>query len=93
VATQRLTGALTPAYAGRSFVRVLPAGAMVDSNRVRGTNVVELQAFADPRSGTAVIVGAVDNLVKGAAGQAIQNLNLSLGLDEATGLPRSAVYP
>ena len=93
VTTEALTEALAAAYAGRSFVRVQPAGAMVDSKRTRGTNVLELQAVADPRTGTAVVVGAVDNLVKGAAGQAIQNLNLALGLDEATALPTLAVYP
>lgn len=91
--TADLTDALAAAYAGRPFVRVLPPGSMADSKRTRGTNVVELQAVADPRTGTAVVVGAVDNLVKGAAGQAIQNLNLSLGLDEATALPTLAVYP
>lgn len=91
--TADLTDALATAYAGRPFVRVLPPGAMADSKRVRGTNVVELQAVADARTGTAVVVGAVDNLVKGAAGQAIQNLNLALGLDEATALPTLAVYP
>ena len=78
--TDALTECLAAAYAGRPFVRVLAAGAMADSKRTRGTNVVELQAVADPRSGTAVVVGAVDNLVKGAAGQAIQNANLALGL-------------
>ena len=74
-------------------MRVLPAGEMVDSKRTRGTNVVELQALADARTGTAVVVGAVDNLVKGAAGQAIQNMNLVCGFDEALGLPSLAVYP
>jgi N-acetyl-gamma-glutamyl-phosphate reductase len=72
---------------------VLVPGTMVDSKRTRGSNVVELQAIADPRTGTAVVVGAVDNLVKGAAGQAIQNLNLMLGLDEASGLPLTGPYP
>ena len=91
--TETLTEALTVAYAGRPFVRVLAPGAMADSKRVRGTNVIELQAVADARTGTAVVVGAVDNLVKGAAGQAIQNLNLALGFDEAEGLPTLAVYP
>jgi N-acetyl-gamma-glutamyl-phosphate reductase len=91
--TEALTEALTVAYAGRPFVRVLASGGMADSKRVRGTNVIELQAVADPRSGTAVVVGAVDNLVKGAAGQAIQNLNLALGLDETEGLPTLGVYP
>jgi N-acetyl-gamma-glutamyl-phosphate reductase len=84
--TERLTATLADAYAGAPFVRVLPAGEMVDSKRVRGTNVVELQALADPRTATAVVVGAVDNLVKGAAGQAIQNLDLMLGFDETEGL-------
>lgn len=93
VSTEALTEALAAAYTGRPFVRVLPPGGMVDSKRTRGTNVVELQAVADPRTGTAVVAGAVDNLVKGAAGQAIQNLNLALGLDEAVALPTLAVYP
>ena len=93
VTTDRLTQALAAAYEGRPFVRVLPPGGMVDSKRTRGTNVVELQAVADPRTGTAIVVGAVDNLVKGAAGQAIQNANLLLGLSETTGLPTLAVYP
>jgi N-acetyl-gamma-glutamyl-phosphate reductase len=91
--TETLTSCLVDAYAGRSFVRVLPPGEMVDSKRTRGSNVVELQAVADTRTGTAVVIGALDNLVKGAAGQAIQNLNLILGLDEATALPTLAVYP
>jgi N-acetyl-gamma-glutamyl-phosphate reductase len=91
--TETLTQALTVAYAGRPFVRVLAPGAMADSKRVRGTNVIELQAVADTRTGTAVVVGALDNLVKGAAGQAIQNFNLVLGFDETEGLPSLAVYP
>ena len=72
---------------------------MVDSKRTRGTNVVELQAVADPRTGTAVVVGAVDNLVKGAAGQAIQNFNLACGFDETIGpadvggVPVSVTFP
>jgi len=91
--TEGLTDALAAAYAGEPFVRVLPAGGMVDTKRTRATNVVELQAVVDPRTGTAVVAGALDNLVKGAAGQAIQNLNLLLGIDEATALPSTAVYP
>jgi N-acetyl-gamma-glutamyl-phosphate reductase len=66
---------------------------MVDTKRTRGTNVLELQAVADPRTGSAIVAGALDNLVKGAAGQAIQNLNLMAGLDETLGLPTAAVYP
>ncbi len=91
--TGHLTDALVAAYAEAPFVRVMAEGEMADSKRTRGTNLVELQAVADPRTGTAVIVGAVDNLVKGAAGQAIQNLNLSRGFDETAGLPTLAVVP
>ena len=81
------------AYAGEAFVRVLPPGAMADTKRVRGSNVVELQAAVDPRTGTAIVIGALDNLVKGAAGQEIQNLNLMIGCDESTALPAIGVYP
>ena len=91
--TQSLTACLDGAYADAPFVRVLPPGGMVDAKRTRGSNVLELQAVADARTGTAVVVGAIDNLVKGAAGQAIQNANLMLGLPEATGLPVAGVWP
>jgi N-acetyl-gamma-glutamyl-phosphate reductase len=93
VTTEDLTDRLRSAYEGQTFVRVLPPGGMVDSKRVRGSNVIELQAVADPRTGTAVIVAAVDNLVKGAAGQAIQNMNVVLGLDPSTALPTAGLYP
>jgi N-acetyl-gamma-glutamyl-phosphate reductase len=93
VTTETLVDALAEAYRDEPFVRVLPAGAMADTKRVRGSNVAELQAAVDPRTGTAIVVGAIDNLVKGAAGQAIQNLNLMTGLDETTGLPTTGVYP
>jgi len=93
VDTEALTACLAAAYEGQTFVRVLPSGEMVDAKRTRGSNVVELQAFADPRTGTAVVAGAVDNLIKGAAGQAIQNANLLVGLPHETGLPAMAVAP
>ena len=72
---------------------MLAPGEMVDSKRVRGSNVCELQIVADPRTGTAIVVGAIDNLVKGAAGQAIQNFNLMAGFEETTALPAIGVYP
>ena len=91
--TDSLTGCLASAYAGAPFVRVLPPGDMADTKRTRGSNLVELQAVADRRTGTAVVAGALDNLVKGAAGQAVQNMNLMAGFDPTAGLPTSAVYP
>ena len=91
--TADLTQTLAAAYSDAPFVRVLPAGSMIDSKRVRGSNTVELQVVSDPRTGQAIVAGAVDNLVKGAAGQAIQNMNLMLGLDQSTGLTASGMYP
>ncbi len=93
VTTEDLVGALSAAYAGEPFVRVLEPGAMADTKRVRGSNVVELQAAVDGRTGTAIVIGAIDNLMKGAAGQAVQNLNLLIGCDESTALPSVGVYP
>jgi N-acetyl-gamma-glutamyl-phosphate reductase len=91
--SEALTECLSAAYAGAPFVRVVDPGEMVDSKRARGANLVELQAIADPRTGSAIVVGALDNLVKGAAGQAIQNYNLMQGLPEATGLSAAGIVP
>jgi N-acetyl-gamma-glutamyl-phosphate reductase len=91
--TEALVAALAEAHAAEPFVRVLEPGAMADTKRVRGSNVVELQAAVDPRTGVAVVIGALDNLVKGAAGQAIQNLNLMIGSEETNALPVVGVYP
>jgi len=91
--TDSLTGCLASAYADAPFVRVLPPGDMADTKRTRGSNLVELQAVADPRTGTAIVVGALDNLVKGAAGQAVQNMNLMAGFERTAGLPATAMYP
>ena len=64
-----------------------------DGLRVTGANVCEVGVGLDARTGTAVVAAAVDNLVKGAAGQAIQNMNLMYGLEETAGLPTIGVYP
>jgi N-acetyl-gamma-glutamyl-phosphate reductase len=93
VTTAELTACLEEAYEGRPFVQVLAPGGMVDTKRVRGANTIELQAVADRRTGQAVAIGAIDNLVKGAAGQAIQNFNVMNGFDEAEGLASVGVYP
>jgi N-acetyl-gamma-glutamyl-phosphate reductase len=61
--------------------------------RLAGSNTVAVAAFADRRTGTAIAVAALDNLVKGAAGQAIQNANLMLGLDEGAGLTAHGLWP
>jgi N-acetyl-gamma-glutamyl-phosphate reductase len=80
-------------YSGEPFVDVLPAGSVPDTRSVRAANVCRI-AIHRPRGGdTAVILSVIDNLVKGAAGQAIQNMNLMFGLPEATGLTAPPVLP
>jgi N-acetyl-gamma-glutamyl-phosphate reductase len=91
--TEDLTGALSEAYAGAPFVRALPPDTLPDPKRVTAANVCEVAAVADRRSSTAVVVGAVDNLVKGGAGQAVQNLNLMFDMDETAGLPTVGTFP
>jgi N-acetyl-gamma-glutamyl-phosphate reductase len=88
-----LRSVLASAYEEEPFVRVVPAGAMPDPKRVLGSNVCELGVEVDEHAGTAVVVGAIDNLGKGAAGQAVQNLNLMFGFDETDGLSTVGVYP
>ncbi len=84
---------LAAAYAGEPFVRVLPDGQWPSTAATLGANTVHLQAAADARAGRAVVVAAEDNLVKGAAGQAIQIANLMLGLPEEAGLAVNGVAP
>ena len=85
--------ALVSAYAGEPFIHVLPEGRWPSTAATVGSNAVHLQAVADPHAGRAVVVSALDNLVKGAAGQAIQIANLMLGLPEAAGLTANGVAP
>jgi N-acetyl-gamma-glutamyl-phosphate reductase len=91
--TAALSQALRTAYAVEPFACVLPAGAWPSTGAVAGSNGVHLQVAADHRAGRAVVVAAIDNLGKGAAGQAIQNANLMLGLPEAAGLISIGVAP
>ena len=77
---------LEAAYAGSRAVRVLPEGTAPELQRVQGTDTAEIGLFDDRSTGTAIVICALDNLGKGAAGQAVQNANLALGLDETLGL-------
>jgi N-acetyl-gamma-glutamyl-phosphate reductase len=91
--TAELRAALTAAYADEPFVCVLPDGRWPSTAAVAGSNGVQAQAAADVRSGRAIVVTAIDNLGKGAAGQAIQDANLMLGLAETAGLTSIGVAP
>jgi N-acetyl-gamma-glutamyl-phosphate reductase len=92
-ATGTLREALAAAYDGEPFVRVLPEGRWPTTAATNGSNMAYLQAAADPHAGRAVVVAALDNLGKGAAGQAVQAANLMLGLPETAGLPFHGVAP
>jgi N-acetyl-gamma-glutamyl-phosphate reductase len=78
--------ALEEAYAGAAAVRVLPEGVAPELARVQGTDAAEVALFDDHATGRTIVVCALDNLGKGAAGQAVQNANLALGLEETAGL-------
>jgi len=77
---------LEEAYAGSRVVRVLPAHVAPELTRVQATDAAEIALYEDVATGTAIVICALDNLGKGAAGQAVQNANLALGLDETAGL-------
>jgi N-acetyl-gamma-glutamyl-phosphate reductase len=77
---------LDEAYADSDVVRVLPEGVTPELARVQGSDAAEIGIFADQATGTAIVICALDNLGKGAAGQAVQNANLALGLSETAGL-------
>jgi N-acetyl-gamma-glutamyl-phosphate reductase len=91
--TAGLREALAAAYDGAPFVRLLPEGRWPSTAATNGSNMAHLQAAADAHAGRAVVVAALDNLGKGAAGQAVQAANLMLGLPETTGLTRQGVAP
>lgn len=91
--TEALRDALHAAYDHEPFVHVLPAGTWPATASTLGSNSVHVQVAADTHAGRAVVVVALDNLVKGASGQALQNANLLLGLDETAGLPVSGIAP
>jgi len=92
-ATGALREALAAAYDGEPFVRLLPEGRWPATAATNGSNMAHLQAAADPHAGRAVVVAALDNLGKGAAGQAVQAANLMLGLPETAGLSVQGVAP
>jgi N-acetyl-gamma-glutamyl-phosphate reductase len=73
-------------YRDEPFVRVLPAGSTAASGRVRQSNFCDISIHLDPAGSTLIIITAIDNMVKGTAGQAIQNMNIILGFDEQAGL-------
>ncbi len=80
-------------YAKEGFVDVMPAGSQPDTRSVRGANVCRIAVHQPQGGNTAVVLSVIDNLVKGASGQAVQNMNIMFGFPEATGLEQIALLP
>lgn len=81
------------AYDGEQFVRVLKKDVTPETRWVKGSNYVDVNFKIDERTGRVIMMGAMDNLVKGAAGQAVQNMNLMFGLEETLGLMQAPMFP
>jgi N-acetyl-gamma-glutamyl-phosphate reductase len=88
-----LRDALMEAYRDEPFVRLLPDGVVPKTHNVRGSNFCDINVFADRVAGRAIIVSAIDNLVKGASGAAVQNMNIVFGFDEDAGLGQQPIFP
>lgn len=86
VTQQQLTSCLQETYQNHPFVRVIEQAGAVGTNRVKGSNYCDIHVKLDERTNRATIIGVIDNLVKGAAGQAIQNMNVQMNLPQTTGL-------
>jgi len=90
---EAVTATLASAYANEPFVVVRPEGDWPSTKDVAGSNLCQIAATVDVRTGTVVVCSVIDNLVKGAAGQAIQNMNLMCGFPETAGLEGGGIWP
>lgn len=90
---QAIHATLAKAYKNEPFINVLPFGDVPNMKHVRGSNFCHIGVVADRLDGRAILYGVLDNLTKGSSGQALQNANLMLGIDETTGLMNVPVYP
>ncbi|HXG79168.1 MAG TPA: N-acetyl-gamma-glutamyl-phosphate reductase [Methyloceanibacter sp.] len=88
-----LREALAQVYVDSPFVRIVEEGVIPATQHVRGSNYCHIGVFADRIEGRAIVVSAIDNLVKGSAGQALQNFNLMFGFGETTGLEQLPLFP
>jgi len=93
VTADELRATLEQAYRDEPFVHVTKSGVMPRTQNVRGSNHVQIGVFPDRIKGRAIVIATLDNLVKGSAGQAVQNMNLMFGWPEVTGLEQIALFP
>lgn len=93
VSAEDLRQAYVDFYTGEPFVRILPKGTAPDTAMVKGSNQCHISVEVDVRTNWAIVMVAIDNLVKGASGAAVQNMNLIMGLEETDGLEGLAMFP
>ena len=93
ISSETIASAYDNLYGNEHFIRVMGEGAYPSTKTVRGSNYCDIAWHIDKRTGRIIIFSAIDNLVKGAAGQAIQNFNISAGFEESLGLNMVPVYP
>jgi N-acetyl-gamma-glutamyl-phosphate reductase len=86
VKAEDVRNCLADAYSAKAFIRLSPEGRVPDTLHVKGTNYCDIGFVLDKRTHRLILISAIDNLVKGAAGQAVQNMNIMMGIDETTGL-------
>ncbi|MCV3272404.1 N-acetyl-gamma-glutamyl-phosphate reductase [Roseobacter sinensis] len=92
-APEAVHAALAAAYADEPFIVVLPFGEMPSTRHVRGSNFCHIGVVGDRLPGRTIVIGALDNLTKGSSGQALQNANLMLDIEETTGLMMAPLFP
>ncbi|HXG30583.1 MAG TPA: N-acetyl-gamma-glutamyl-phosphate reductase [Thermodesulfobacteriota bacterium] len=80
-------------YRGKRFIRIAPEGVYPSTGDVKGSNFCDIGVRANPRNKTAIIISVLDNLVKGASGQAVQNMNVMMGFEESLGIDMPPVFP
>ena len=90
---EKIRAAYEKYYGEETFIRLLPQGECPETKWVEGSNFVDIGYVMDKRTGRIIMMGALDNLVKGAAGQAVQNMNLLFGLPEECGLMMVPMFP
>lgn len=90
---EKIKAAYEKHYGNEYFIRLLPDGVYPETKWVEGSNFIDIGFAIDERTNRVVMMGALDNLVKGAAGQAVQNMNIIFGLDEAEGLKKMPMFP
>ncbi|MED4754686.1 N-acetyl-gamma-glutamyl-phosphate reductase [Brevibacillus choshinensis] len=93
VSQQQIQEMLEATYADKPFVRVRPAGSHPHTKEVLGSNYCDIAVHVDERTGRVILLSVIDNMVKGAAGQAVQNMNVMFQLPEKAGLPLVPVFP